>query len=100
MEEKCCKVRKTYRGEVEKKQLINRLSRVEGQLRGIKKMIMEDAYCNDVLIQLSAVENSIKSLSNNVLENHLYSCVSKDLEDGNLDTIEELISLFKRFNRG
>lgn len=100
MEEKCCKIRKTYRGEIEKKRLVNRLNRIEGQLRGIKKMIMEDVYCNDVLIQLSAVENSIKSLSNNVLENHLYSCVSKDLEEGNLDTIDELISLFKRFNRG
>ena len=91
--------RKTYRGEEEKKQLINRVSRVEGQIRGIKKMIAEDTYCNDILIQLSAIENSIKSLSNTILENHLYSCVSKDLERGNLDAIDELISLFKRFNR-
>ncbi len=100
MKENCCQKRKTYRGEEEKKQLINRLNRIEGSLHGIKKMITEDAYCNDILIQLSAVENSIKSLSNTVLENHLYSCVSKDLEDGNLDTIDELISLFKRFNKG
>ena len=62
-------------------------------------MIAEDTYCNDILIQLSAIENSIKSLSNTILENHLYSCVSKDLERGNLDAIDELISLFKRFNR-
>ncbi len=98
--ENACKKRKTYRGEVEKKQFLNRLNRVEGQIRGIKKMILEDAYCNDILIQLSAVENSMRSLSNVILENHLYSCVSKDLEKGNLDTIDELISLFKRFNRG
>ncbi len=97
--EKVLEKRKTYRGEEEKKQLINRVSRIEGQIRGIKKMITEDTYCNDILIQLSAIENSIKSLSNTILENHLYSCVSKDLERGNLDAIDELISLFKRFNR-
>ena len=97
--EKVLEKRKTYRGEEEKKQLINRVSMVEGQIRGIKKMIAEDTYCNDILIQLSAIENSIKSLSNTILENHLYSCVSKDLERGNLDAIDELISLFKRFNR-
>lgn len=94
-----CEKRKTYRGEEEKKTLVNRVNRIEGQIRGIKKMIIEDNYCNDILIQLSAIENSIKSLSNTILENHLYSCVSKDLEEGNLDTIDELISLFKRFNR-
>ena len=62
-------------------------------------MIENDAYCNDVLVQLSAVENAVKSLSTHILENHLYTCVAKDLENGNLDTIDELISLFKRFNK-
>ena len=62
-------------------------------------MIENDAYCNDVLIQLSAVKNSVKSLSTLIPENHLYSCVSRDLEKGDLDTIDELISLFKRFNQ-
>lgn len=95
---KCC-CKKTYRGEEEKKIINNRISRIEGQLKGIKKMIQEDAYCNDVLIQLSAIENSVKSLSNHVLEQHLYSCVTRDLENGKLDTIDELIHLFKRFNK-
>lgn len=62
-------------------------------------MIESDTYCNDVLIQLSAVENSVKSLSNYILENHLYSCVTKDLENGNMEIIDELISLFKKFNK-
>jgi DNA-binding FrmR family transcriptional regulator len=62
-------------------------------------MIENDAYCNDVLIQLSAVKNSVKSLSSYILENHLYTCVSRDLENGELDSIDELISLFKRFNQ-
>ncbi|MCI8361635.1 MAG: metal-sensing transcriptional repressor [Clostridia bacterium] len=96
--EKCCD-KKTHRSNEEKKLITNRLSRIEGQVKGIKKMIEEDKYCNDVLIQLSAIENSIKSLSNHILENHLYSCVTNDLEKGNLEIIDELISLFKKFNK-
>ena len=61
-------------------------------------MIEEDAYCNDVLIQLSAIEKSVKSLSNIILENHLSRCVSRDLEKGNFETIDEVMSLFKRFH--
>ncbi len=95
---KCCK-KTTHRKEEEKKTINNRINRIEGQLRGVKKMIEEDAYCNDVLIQLSAIENSVKSLSNCVLQNHLYSCVTKDLKNGNLEIIDELISLFKKFNK-
>ena len=95
---KCCN-KTTHRTDKEKKIITNRINRIEGQLRGIKKMIEEDAYCNDVLIQLSAIENSVKSLSNHILENHLYNCVTKDLEDGNLEIIDELISLFKKFNK-
>lgn len=96
--DKCCN-KKTYRGENVKKTINNRISRIEGQLKGIKKMIQEDTYCNDVLIQLSAIENSIRSLSNHILENHLYSCVTRDLENGNLETLDEVISLFKRFHK-
>ncbi len=62
-------------------------------------MINEDVYCNDVLIQLSAVEKAIKNLSNIILEDHLYSCITDDLEKGNLETIDEMICLFKRFNK-
>ena len=94
----CCN-KKTHRTDEEKKIINNRISRIEGQLKGIKKMIEQDVYCNDILIQLSAIENSVKSLSNHILENHLYSCVTKDLEDGNLEIIDELISLFKKFNK-
>ena len=64
----------------------------------IGKMVENDAYCNDVLIQLSAVKNSIKSLSTYILENHLYTCVARDLENGDLDAIDEIVSLFKRFD--
>ena len=98
MDKSCCK-KKTKRNEEEKKKINNRISRIEGQLKGIKRMVEEDTYCNDILIQLSAIENSIKSLSNYILENHLYSCVTRDLENGKLEIIDELTGLFKKFNK-
>ncbi len=97
MDKPCCK--KTIRSADEKKLIINRLHRIAGQINGITKMVEDDAYCNDVLIQLSAVKSSVKSLSSHILENHLYMCVTRDLENGEFDTIDELISLFKRFNQ-
>ena len=96
--ENCCK-KKTKRSDDEKKLIINRLNRIGGQINGITKMVENDAYCNDLLVQLTAVKNSIKSLSSHILENHLYMCVPRELENGELDTIDELISLFKRFNQ-
>ncbi len=90
--------KRTYRSEDEKKKIINRLNRVKGQINGIEKMILEDSYCDDVLIQVVAVEKSMKSLANFILENHLYKCVSKTIEDGDTDVVDELVSLFKRFN--
>ena len=93
----CCQ-KKTIRSEEEKKKIINRLNRIKGQITGIEKMVNNDIYCNDILIQVVAVEKSMKSLANSILENHLYRCVAEDLEKGNLEVIDELISLFKRFN--
>ena len=98
MNNNCCN-KKTKRSANEKKLITNRLNRISGQVNGVKKMIDNDAYCNDVLIQLSAIENSVKSLSTHILENHLYTCVPRDLENGDLDTVDELVSLFKRFNK-
>ena len=98
MDNNCCN-KKTKRSPEEKKLIINRLNRISGQINGINKMVESDAYCNDVLVQLSAVKNSIKSLSTHILENHLYTCVARDLENGDFDSIDELISLFKRFNQ-
>ena len=97
MEQKCC-AKKTKRSESDKKVIQNRLNRISGQINGISKMVENDANCNDVLIQLSAVKSSIKSLSAYILENHLYTCIANDLEKGNLESLDELISLFKRFN--
>ena len=97
MNDNCCG-KKTKRSDEEKKRIISRLNRINGQISGISKMVENDAYCNDVLIQLSAAKNSIKSLSEYILENHLSTCVARDLENGDFDAIDEIISLFKSFD--
>ena len=92
-------MKKTYRTEEEKKKDLSGLNRIIGQLEGIKRMINNDAYCNDVLIQLSAVSNSVKSLSNHILENHLYTCMKDGIKKDDDEVIEEVIGLFKKFNK-
>jgi len=92
-------VKRTHRSENEKKIIHNRLNRIEGQVKGIMKMINEDRYCNDILIQLAALDSSVKSLSNLILENHLYRCISRDLEHGKLEAFDEIVHLFRRFNK-
>lgn len=61
-------------------------------------MICDDKYCNDILIQLSAIKNSVKSLSNHILEKHIHSCIENDLQNNDTSTMEEVIELFKKFN--
>ena len=92
------KIKKTHRSVETKKNLINRLNRINGQVNGVKKMIEEDSYCNDILIQLSAIKNSVQSLSNELLDSHLRTCITKGLQKGNLDAVDEVVNLFKKFN--
>ena len=92
----CCKIKKE-RTIDEKKDLNNRLNRCIGQLNGIKKMIDEDRYCDDVLIQLSAVNKSIKSIANLVLDNHMHTCLIEHINNGEYEIIDEIVELFKRF---
>lgn len=75
--------------------MISRINQISGQLTGIKKMVEEDKYCNDILIQIIAFEKSLKSLANLMFENHIYRCISDDIKDE--EVIVELTSLFKRF---
>lgn len=89
--------RHTYRSEEDKKTIITHLNRIEGQVKGIKKMIEDDRYCDDVLIQLSAVNKSTKSLANSILQMHLYNYISKEIDNQNVDIIEEIVNLFRRF---
>ena len=91
-------MRKTYRTEEEKKQLIHRLNRISGQVEGIKKMIEEDRYCDDLLTQLLAVDKAVKSLSSVILEKHMYSCIKKEVSEGNLEVVDEVMHLFRRYS--
>lgn len=91
----CCK--KKVRSEDEKKSLITRVNKLTGQMNGIKRMIEEDRYCDDILIQLSAIDKSIKSLANIILENHMHSCLIEDIKNDNYEIIDEIVQLFKRF---
>lgn len=91
-------MRKTYRTEEEKKQLIHRLNRISGQVEGIKKMIEEDRYCDDLLTQILAVDKAVKSLSSVILEKHMYSCIKKEVSEGNLEVVDEVMQLFRRYS--
>ncbi len=94
-EVKCCccggNAKKTERAEKDKKKLVNRLSRIEGQIRGIKKMIENDAYCNDVLIQSAAVGAAINAFNRELLSNHIHSCVVRDIREGKDEVVDELM---------
>ena len=89
--------RLTIRSEEEKHLLNSRINKIAGQLNGVKKMIAADRYCDDILIQLSAVSSATRSLANTILENHMHSCVVADIQRGDLSSVDEIIALFKRF---
>ena len=95
--ENCCLCKVKIRNEEDKKLLINRINRIVGQMNGVKKMIEDNRYCDDVLIQLSAIDKSIKSLANTILEEHIHTCVINDVKEGKFETLDEIVELFKRF---
>ncbi len=92
-----CQDKIKVRTEDEKKVLVNRLNRIEGQVKGIVKMIEENRYCGDILIQLSAIDKSIKSLANVILDNHMHSCLIENIENKNYQVVDEIVDLFKKF---
>ena len=96
MQQECPNCRKKLRSEDDKKALINRLSRIEGQVRGIKGMVEKDSYCPDILIQAAAVSSAIKSFSRELLAEHIRTCVAQDIKDGKDETIDELTELLKK----
>lgn len=82
----------------EKNYLKKRLKTIEGQVRGIIGMIDDDRYCDDILIQISAVNKSLKSLGSELLKNHLSTCVIQDIKDDKLEIIDEVMELIKRLD--
>jgi len=84
------------RSEKEYKDLINRLSRIEGQIRGIKGMVEEDCYCTDILVQVSAVTSALNSFNKVLLANHIKTCVAQDIKDGKEETVDELVTTLQK----
>jgi DNA-binding FrmR family transcriptional regulator len=95
-EKKCLHCRTKNRSADEIKDMINRLNRIEGQIRGIRKMVEEDAYCVDILTQVSAAKCSLNSFSKVLLGNHIRTCVADDIRSGSDEKTEELVELLQR----
>ena len=88
--------KKKERTTVDKKYLTKRLNTIEGQVRGVTNMIAEDRYCDDILIQIAAICNSLRSVGKDILKNHLETCVVKNIKEDNLEIIDEVVALFER----
>ncbi len=86
-----CNHKTKQRSEAEYKALINRLNRIEGQIRGIKKMVETDTYCTDILIQVSAVNAALNAFNKELLSTHIRTCVAEDIKNGKDSTIDELV---------
>ena len=97
-EEKCCMCakRKKERSPEEYKKLIHRLNRIEGQIRGIRGMVERNAYCTDILTQVSAANAALNSFTKVLLANHIKTCVAQDIRDGKDETIDELVSTLQK----
>ena len=92
----CCHQKTTPRGEEELKLLKNRLNRITGQLNGIGKMLDENRYCGDILVQVAAAQSAMQSFAYRVLQEHMESCVREEIAKGNLSVIEETVELVKK----
>ena len=91
-----CSDRKKHRSEEEKKDLIKRLRRAEGQIRGIEKMIEEDAYCPDVLVQVAAVTSALNSFNKELMACHMRTCVAEDIRAGKDEAIDEFVKVMQK----
>ena len=91
----CCH-KTTERSEKEYKSLMNRLSRIEGQIRGIKGMLEKDAYCNDILIQSAAVSAAMNAFNRELLSSHIHSCVVRDIREGKDEVVDELMATLQK----
>lgn len=100
MEKQCnCTNKKKERSEKEHKELLNRLKRIEGQVRGVEKMVEKDAYCIDILTQVAAVTAALNSFNKVLMAEHIRTCVASDIRDGKDETIEELVAALQKLMR-
>ena len=95
-EKQCCCAKTKMRSEQEVKLLMNRLNRIEGQVRGIKKMVENSAYCPDILVQVAAANAALNAFNKELLANHIRTCVADDIRAGNDETIDELVGVLQK----
>ncbi len=99
MEEKtvcpCC-AKTTERTEAERKKLIHRLNRIEGQIRGIRGMVEKDAYCTDILVQSAAVNAAVNAFNRDLIARHIKGCVVRDIREGRDEVIDELVATLQK----
>ena len=94
-ERECCS-RMKHRSEKETKDLVTRLNRVEGQIRGIRNMVEEERYCVEILNQVSAVQAALNGFSKELLASHIHSCVVEDIQAGKIEVVDELCETIKK----
>ena len=94
-EKKCCE-RTKARTQEEKKRLMNRLNRIEGQIRGIRGMLDRDVYCADILTQAAAANAALNAFCRELLSSHVHSCVVEDIRAGRDGTVDELMVIFQK----
>ena len=88
--------KKKHRDEVEFRGLNNRLKRIEGQVRGVQKMLEDEAYCTDILTQVSAIQSALNAFNKALLENHIRTCVVQDIKDGHEEVITDLVATIQK----
>lgn len=98
-EKECCCYKTKERSEKEYKDLIHRLNRIEGQVRGIRGMVEKDAYCTDILTQVAAVTAALNSFNKVLLANHIKTCVTRDIREGREETVDELVATLQKLMR-
>ena len=91
-----CSGKHKEREDNEKKDLMNRLKRIEGQVRGVEGMLESDAYCTDILIQVSAISSALNSFNKVLLGNHVKTCVAENIRSGNDEVIDELVTTLQK----
>ncbi len=92
----CASVRKSHHSEKTKKNLVTRLNRIEGQIRGIKGLIERDTYCDDVITQISATQAALNSVAKLLLEGHMKSCIVERIQEGDNEVIDELLTTIEK----
>ena len=92
----CCSGKHKTREEKEYRDLMNRLKRIEGQVRGVEGMLENDVYCTDILVQVSAITSALNSFNKALLANHMRTCVADNIRKGNDDVIDELVTTLQK----